>query len=325
VSRVTAANAAALAGALALSLGGGLDRRPRDDRTIPGADLIITSSRRVRLPGGGEGIPDASGRIIPLRPYRRIVSTSTVTDGLLLELAEPDRVLAVSQASVASSPWRWKFAGKTGIDGLGPLEPIIALKPDLVLINYFGAESRAEKLRAAGIEAFNLGELHGLRTFLPMAEIVGDLLGDPGRGQRFARAFRARFDRVAVTLGSRPRRRALYLSVIGNIILGGTRGTSYHDVLVHAGLEDAAAATFKDWIQYTAEQLVALDPELLVSKDESARSICTYPGLDRLQACRIKGRILTLPEALIDEPGLGMLEAAERLFAKAYPDLAASP
>ena len=314
-------NGGALLLALALALAGGIDRRPRDPRMTDTAPLVA-SVKRVPYPGGGQGIVDGSGRIIPLRPYRRVVSTSLLSDRLLVDLAEPDRILAVSSTSVDKSPWRWRFAGKPAVDGMGPLEPIIALKPDLVLMNIFGGEGRAEKLRDAGIQVFNLGQLRGVRTLLPTAEVVGELLGDGERGRRYAHNFRQRLQRVALPLGDRPRRRALYLAVTGGAMLGGTVGTSYHDVLVHAGLIDVAADRYVDWVQYRAEQIAALDPELLVTKDGMVESVCAHPGLDGLGACRDPARrIVTLPAGLLDEPGVAILDAAELLFEKAYPEL----
>jgi iron complex transport system substrate-binding protein len=322
MKRTTAVNGALLAAALAAALAGGL-RSDRSGAAPPRFDtLAVTRVQRVALPGGGQGILDGSGTAIPLRRYDRIVSTSLLSDRLLLELAEPDRVRAFSVASAKNSPWRWRFQGRPAVDGFGPLEAIIALKPDLVLINVYGTEARVERLREAGITVFNLGELRGMSTLLPMAEVIGELLGDAERGRRFAASFQQRMRRVATPLGDGQRRRAIYLAVIGSNIFGGTRGTSYHDVLTHAGLVDVAAERFRDWPQYRAEDIAALDPELVVTKDGMAEAVCAHPGLQDIGACRQPDRILTLPAGLVDEPGVAMLDAAEQLFAKAYPDLA---
>jgi iron complex transport system substrate-binding protein len=322
VNRVDLRNGLALGGAILLALLGGLDRRARDPLVAAGSAPLVTSVRKVPLPNGGQGIVDGSGRIVPLRPYRRIVSTSLLSDRLLVDLAEPDRVLAVSRTSVTASPWRWRYSGKPAVDGMGSLESIIALKPDLVLMNVFGGEGRTEKLREAGIEVFNLGQLRGVRTLLPTAEVVGELLGDGERGRRYARSFQRRLERVALPLGDRPRRRAIYLSVTAGLILGGTTGTSYHDVLRHAGLEDVAAGRYRDWVQYRAEEVAGLDPEVVITKDGMVEALCAHPGLDRLGACQDPGRrILTLPAGLLDEPGVAILDAAELLFEKAYPEL----
>jgi iron complex transport system substrate-binding protein len=177
---------------------------------------------------------------------------------------------------------------------------------------------------------FDLGELHGLRTLLPMARIVGELLGAPERGAAYADTFRRRLARVAAPLAACrgdaarsgcPRRRALYLGVIGNSLLGGSVGTSYHDVLVHAGLVDVAeAAGHRDWQQYSAEQVAAMDPELIVTGASFAEAVCAHPGLEHVRACRVPDHVLALPEGMLADPGPGMLDAAERLFVLAYPE-----
>jgi iron complex transport system substrate-binding protein len=275
------------------------------------------TSQRVAVPGGGFALLDTMGAPVPLRAYRRIVSTSAVTDRLLLELCEPDRILAFSDAS-AQSPWAYRYAGKPTVAGLGALEPLIALKPDLVLMSRFGGPGRVAKLRAAGIEVFDLGELHGVQSLVPIARWVGELVGHSGRAEELIHSFERRLKSVATPLGKRPHRSALYLSVIGPTLIGGTTGTSYHDVLEAAGLVDAAAGRFKEWPQYTAEPIMAMNPELLVTKEGMGNALCGYPGLERLRACA-PGHVIELPAGMIEDPGLTILETAERLFERAYP------
>jgi iron complex transport system substrate-binding protein len=276
-----------------------------------------TVSQRVALPGGGFALLDTTGAPVPLRPYKRIVSTSMVTDRLLLELCEPDRIVAFSDAS-AEAPWAYRFAGKPTVAGLGALEPLITLKPDLVLMSRYGSPGRVAKLRAAGIEVFDLGELHGVSSLIPIVRWVGELVGHPERAEDVIHTFERRLREVARPLGARPRRTAIYIAAIGPTLIGGTTGTSYHDVLEAAGLVDAAAARWKDWPQYTAEQLMTMNPELLVTKEGMGNALCVYPGLERLRACA-PGHVIELPSGMIEDPGLTILETAERLFDAAYP------
>lgn len=205
------------------------------------------------------------------------------------------------------------------MNALGPIEEIIAIKPDLVLMNSYGDYGRVAKLRGAGIEVFDLGELRGLRTVINVAESLADLLGHAERGLKFSRAFQQRLGKVAAGLGTGPRRRAVYVAAIGPRLYGGAIGTSYHDVIEAAGLVDAAAERFRDWPQYSAEQLIAMAPELVVTKEGMGQVLCDFPGLDLLPACRDRSRLIELPAFLLDEPGPTMLDAAEALFAKAYP------
>jgi iron complex transport system substrate-binding protein len=323
VTRADLINAAALLLTLTLSVAAAVDpRRGRAPPAAPDAHPPQPRAAPERLPDGREAVRDASGRLVPIRPYRRIVSATLLTDRLLVELAEPDRILAFSAAGARGSPWRHQYAGKPSVDAFGALEPLVALKPDLVLMNTFGKMDRAARLRAAGIEVFDLGEQRGLATLGPTAEALAALTGAPGRGRRLADALRARLGNVAARLGDRPRRRGIYLSAVGGRLYGGTRGTSYHDVLEAAGLADVAAGEHRDWPEYTAEQVLRLAPELVVSKEGGAAALCATPGLAALAACRGSGRLIEVPAGLLDEPGPAMLDAAEWIFARAYPDAA---
>lgn len=283
------------------------------------------SDASTTLPDGRRAIRDAAGEPVPVAPYRRIASTSMVTDRLLLELIEPDRVLAVSAATLRTAPWGYRLRGKHAVEGLGAVEELVALKPDLVLMQSFAGRSRIAELRAAGVTAFDAGSVGGVATLLPAIAAVAALLAVPERGDALARGFVARFAGVAAKLGPRPRRRALYLAVVGTRVFGGTVGSSIHDVMTAAGLVDVAAERYRQWPDYSPEQVLALDPEVVVAKIGAAATLCGHPALGLLRACRAPGHVLELPAGLLDDAGLGMLEAAEALFLLAYPEASASP
>jgi len=314
MNRVTVANVCALALALGLTIQ--LGRGPDRDGRARGRHATLADARAAAA--SRDDILDATGYLVPRRHYARIVSTNLVTDRLLLELAEPDRVLAFSRAAVERPQEGYRYGGRPVVDGFGPVEALIAMRPDLVLTNSFGAPGRAAKLRAAGIEVFDFGELRGVDSLVNLARTLGDLLGQPARAQNFVRTFVQRMESVASGLAGRPRKTALFLSTIGNQVQGGTAGTALHDVLVAAGLIDVAAAQYRDWPSYSAEQLLALSPDLIVTKQGMSALVCAFPGADRLSACAEPGRIIELPGELLDEPGPAMLDAAEAIYRQTY-------
>jgi iron complex transport system substrate-binding protein len=110
----------------------------------------------------------------------------------------------------------------------------------------------------------------------------------------------------------------MFLSTLGPDLQGGTRGTSYHDILIAAGLDDVAATKYRDWPAYSAEQVLDLAPDMVVTRAGFAVGICKYPGMDHVPACRGNGRIVELAGELLDEPGIAMLDAAEELFTLVY-------
>src|SRR5690606_12905834 len=142
---------------------------------------------------------------------------------------------------------------------LQDIEALIELGPDLIVVNNFIKQGAVQQLRAAGLEVFDLGEMQGLDSFLEDAQALADVLGVPERGERFVASFQQKMRSVAADIPLEARPRAIYLGLHSSLFFGGTKGTSYHDVLVHAGLVDAAAERYVAWPALTSEQILELD------------------------------------------------------------------
>ncbi|MGF1466268.1 MAG: ABC transporter substrate-binding protein [Sandaracinaceae bacterium] len=253
-----------------------------------------------------------------VRAYGRILSASTVADQLLVELYDRRRIVAVTAYSLEQSPAAHRFAGLPSIDRFDDLEAVLALRPDLIVVNDYGDPARIARARSAGLRVFDLGPMHGVETFLEDARQLTRLLGVPERGERYARRFARRIAQVAAGRAPEDRLGGLYLTVYGDRIFGGTVGSSYHDILRYGGLRDVAAGAHRGWPEYGLEELLSLDPDLIVTKPAMGRRLCARPGLHRLRSCGGAGRILELDAVLLDATGPGMLEAAEAVFDGAY-------
>ena len=114
------------------------------------------------------------------------------------------------------------------------------------------------------------------------------------------------------------RRTAIYVTSMNKQLYGGTVGSSSHDVIRHAGLRDAAAGKFEEWPSYSAEQLLQMDPDHILTRRASGAGLCRHPGLDRLRVCKEPWRIITLEDTLLSHPGPRMLEAAEQVYDAVY-------
>jgi iron complex transport system substrate-binding protein len=123
----------------------------------------------------------------------------------------------------------------------------------------------------------------------------------------------------------KPRRRGLYLGVFGREIYGGTLGSSFHDVLTAAGLIDVAAERFTGWPAFSLEQVIALDPDVIVLSHASATALRALPGASLLKALQQPDGLIIINDGLINDPGPRLLEAAEAVFVAAYPVLSPQP
>jgi iron complex transport system substrate-binding protein len=272
----------------------------------------------LRTADGKLALLDATGAQIELRPYHRIASGSPLADPLLLELSAPTDIVAFSaRAPLSREPYR--YAGKPSLEPTRRVEHLIALQPDLVLLNSLGEHGRIEQLRGAGITVFDLGAMWGVQTFLRNVSAIGWLVGRPEAARELGRRFQARLDAIARDVPTGSRRGALYVGVHGNELYGGTIGSSYHDVLSYAGLVDVAAKRYQGWPSYDPEALLSLDPEVVVTQNGMRAALCERAELGRLRACGPSGEVIELDAQLLSDAGLGMLDAAEQIHQLAYP------
>jgi iron complex transport system substrate-binding protein len=305
-------NGSAVVLAVVLSLlaaGRGREGRVRVAQVNPTVQTI----EAVTLPDGREALRDAGGAVVPLQRYARIASVSLVADHVLSALCEPERVIAVTGRSKRSPRFGYLHAARASIETLEDLEGILALEPDLLITNHFGDPRYAARLRERGVTLFDLGEMHGMETLIPNIHTIAALIGAPERGARMAARLQRRMAAIARDIPLEGRPSGLFVSKYGKQLFGGTRRTSYHDVIVAAGLRDAAAERYEGWPSLDAEQVLALDPDVLITKEGMGEVICEHPGMQTLRACGAGGRVVELDIHLVDDPGPPMLEMAEAL------------
>jgi iron complex transport system substrate-binding protein len=286
------------------------------------AALTGAVSKRAPLQDSDDAsrtVEDATGERIPVRDYARIVSTSTIADQVLVEIIEPDRLLAVSGHTLRTQKYR-AYREKIGVERARDIETIIELRPDIVFINNFVDRRQVQRLKDAGLNVFDMGEMRGLETLLPNIRQLATVLDVPGRGQELADELVRKLEAVSAHIAPEDRRRGLYVGIHGDRLYGGTAGTSFHDVLVAGGLVDIAAeAGFQGWPAFTNEQLLSLDPPWIITNLGTERSFCGHPGFQSLSACR-SGRVRSIETHLLTDPGLGILQAAEAVHAVVYED-----
>jgi iron complex transport system substrate-binding protein len=311
-------NAAAALVAVATSTAAALLGAPPGARQLKPELRLAGSQEPTRLPDGSLALLDATGALIPLKPHQRIASGSLLADPLLLALCAPSEVVAFSaRAPLARDAYR--YAGKPSLDPTRRLEHLLELRPDLVLVNSLGEHAWIEQLRGAGVEVFDLGPMWGVETFLRNVDAIGYLVGRPDAARELGTRFRSRLAAVARHLAPHERRNALYLGVHGNDLLGGTRGSSYHDVLEYAGLVDVAAQRYRGWPSYDPEALLTLDPEVVVTQTGMRRALCERAELGRLRACGPRGQVIEVEAQRLTDAGFGILDAAEVVHQAAYP------
>jgi iron complex transport system substrate-binding protein len=304
---------------LALAVAGllcwaGLAFRPR--RTGAVAWPVIARGefpREVRL-------PDGSAFTLATPPRRVVLASATVVD-FATALVGRDRIAALcEQAFTASAialdpePWRGlpTHARFTA-------EVVLACAPDLVLCNDYNDQQTTDALRKAGVPTLVLPGPSTFAECLRALELVGAALGADAEAAALLASLRRRADALPGQRGGEPQRRGICFTY--NPTGGWTGGTRtlHHEALVLAGLANAAAAAgIEGHAPLGIEQLVGMDPDLLVvdapvgAAYGSLHFLRENPVVAALPAVR-SGHVLELHPALYATGSHHVLDAAESI------------
>lgn len=232
-------------------------------------------------------------------PARRIVSINMCADALLLALAEPSQVAALT--ALSHDPRNFSRAGEAARfpATTGRAEDVLALAPDLVLASAFTAPATVSLLRRLGAPLQQLPVASDLAQLRDQMRDVAAAIGQPDRGEAAITAMDRRLDDLARDMPLPP------LSVLAlqanNIVAG--EGTLADTVIRAAGLTNAAArAGISGHGRMSLEAMLALAPDVLIIDGEDddaparANRLLHHPALAALR--RNGTRTVTMPSRL---------------------------
>jgi iron complex transport system substrate-binding protein len=260
----------------------------------------------------------------------RIVPASATAVDLVVALVEPARIAGFPEQALEYSTLHGDppaFAAHARFDAW-LAEPVLALRPDLVVVDPWQAPDTNARLAEAGVAVHRVREVHGLEdACLALTELAAVLGADERAevllGELEARA--ARLEQRALARGERPR--ALCYSNFGAAGWSAGSETTIDAVMRLAGCTNLVAeAGLSGHVEIDFERLLLFDPDLiLVSRplkmgegpagDRGGASqavLESEPALAGLRAVR-EGRIVSLPAWLYASGSHELLTAAEFL------------
>jgi iron complex transport system substrate-binding protein len=244
---------------------------------------------------------------------RRVVSLNPCLDGILVEVADPAQIAALShwsrdptQSAIAAVARRYPFTW-------GSAEEVVASRPDLVLTSGMGTLVLTGVLPSLHIRQETFTVPATIDESLAQVRRVAALMGHPDRGEALVARIRAALAAAAPPPGE-PRLRALIYEYHG---LASGPGTLVDELMRRAGFENLAAAY---GLQRTGdvplELLVAHPPQVLLAgrlapgEPVWADRVLSHPALAAL-APRMRRE--TFPETLMFCGGPSIVPAAAAL------------
>lgn len=256
------------------------------------------------------------------RTPMRVVSHTAGTDDLLLAVADPGQIAALSHLS--RDP---KFSVYAKENRRYPAirdseaESILRYKPDLVLITNYSRPEVVELLRRSKVNLMVFDRFESLEDAYTNLRRLGKTLGHPERAETVIRRTQAQVAELQHRLaGVKPRRvmaAGVYPFVAG-------ADTTFDDICLHAGaINVAAQAGIKGHQPLPTEQVLRWNPEVLVGPKDEEKNLAAIlrqtPPYKYLPAMK-HGNLVLIPGALLGSTTHTRVYAYEWLARALHPE-----
>jgi iron complex transport system substrate-binding protein len=161
-------------------------------------------------------------------------------------------------------------------------EKVIALKPDLVLIDAStGPKAAIDTIKAAGISVVETPESWSLEDLPIKVRAVGQAIGAQEQAEELVKQLNQSLNASAVK--NSPRLAFLYLRGTSSVYLIGGAGSGADSLLTAIGAIDVGAQTLdRPFNTLTAESLAALNPDVILVMSKGLESVGGIEGLLKL-------------------------------------------
>ena len=265
-------------------------------------------------------VTGADGRAASLKPApaapppRRVVSLNPCLDAILMEVADPGQITALShysrqpsQSAVWAQARRFPFTHGSG-------EEIVALQPDLVLGSGMGAAELTHILPRLHIRQESFGVPSSIKASAAQVTRVAALVGHPERGV----ALNARIEAALAAAAPRPGEPRLHALIYEGHGLASGPHTLMDELMRRTGFDNLSPRYgLKRTMDVPLEQLIADPPQVLLSgrlsPDEPswADRVLSHPALRTLAPHMLRE---SFPEQLMFCAGSVLIPAAAALW-----------
>jgi len=268
---------------------------------------------------------DDMGRVVAIDQVpQRIVSFGPSITEILFALGLEEKVVGVS--NYCDYPEAVTLKAKIG-DAFNPsLERIVELEPDLVLT--VKQEQLNREPDAVGIKFMVLHpeEIDGI---LGDIELVGEITGTKKRAEELVKDMQDSISQVIALMEDVPEVRVFFIVDATDLTLPWTAGTgSFIDALITmAGGENIAAKAQGAWVQFSLEQIVSSDPEVIIIQTMiggiptiSKEELEEHPVWGEMTAVR-QGKVYIIDGDLVSRSGPRIVQGLEEMAKIIHPEL----
>ncbi len=264
------------------------------------------------MAGSSAAYATAPQRVVSLKP--------SITD-VVYALGLGDRLIGVTRYCFAPDGMR---KPEVVADYTRPYsERIVALSPDIVLGSMENSSRRSiESLEQTGIRV-ELFPFTTLADTMQSIRKIAAVLGEPARGEALARDIQAKLDALkARWSGSAPLRAVVVWGTRPLVVAG--PGAYMDELLASVGAENAVRATKIKYPRIGLEELIAIDPDVIVDLSmgseaaKSAQGDRPWNNASTLKAVR-EGKVIAMDAGMF-RAGPRLVEGLTRLAELLHED-----
>jgi iron complex transport system substrate-binding protein len=278
-------------------------------------------------------VGDDAGNTVRLEHKpRRIISLTSFTDDILVDLVDHQRLIGVT--NFAEDP-----SVSNVVDKIADIpnrltvnvEVILSLQPDLIFVANWSEADKVIQIRDAGVPVYLVATGLSIPVIQEKIRTIGFLVDAVEQAEVMIAEMDRRLVEVQRLVSSIPEDQRL--TVMDYSTWGSSQGagSSWDEVIRRAGLINAVGEFAADeWgqVPLSKEKILELDPDLLIlpgwvygdprGADAFYTQTVQDPALQGLSAIR-EGRVYQIPEGLKAATSQYVVDAVEYLARLAYP------
>ncbi len=270
-------------------------------------------------------VTDQIGRVVTLKKLpERIVSLCPSNTEILFALGLGDKVVGVDDYS--NYPAEAKEKPKVGGYSTSDIERIVALEPDLILVEDIHTKEILPALENLGLTAFT-ADPRSLDEILESISLIGKITGKDKEAEKLVSSLTKRIKAITdktKRLSEAQRPRVFYILWHDPLMTVGT-DTWHHEMIEKAGgkniIQDKTG-----FPTLSLEALLEANPQVIITSAMGEGTnlpfqfASTEPRLASIDA-RINNRIYEISSDLVDRPGPRIVDAFEQFARFIHPEI----
>ncbi|ACL77494.1 ABC transporter substrate-binding protein [Ruminiclostridium cellulolyticum] len=278
-------------------------------------------------------LKDAKGNMVTLqsRP-EKIVSMPLGTCEMLMSMVDKSRIAAMTyyadDAKVSNIAGEAKGVGKRTESNA---EKIIALQPDLVLMDNMTDANVVKQLKDANITVFLLNTPSNIDQVKDNLKLVGDVVGEEAKAQDLINwmdeKLKAVSDKIELMTDDQKQ------TVLDYSEMGTTsgKGTNFDDIVTRAGLINPASKDgLEGWPELSKEMIIKYNPQIIILPSWYYDTKVNFYSLnDKIKGDKAlagvkavkNNKIISVPHNHISSTSQYAVLAVEDIAKVAYPEL----